>query len=140
MQYDKIEGVIIMYDSQITYTRIKDIAKKNNISLKTLNEMCSLSENAISSAAKSQECMKAKNLYAISSCLNCSVDYLLGKTENPNAHKETPSDRSEGEVQEIIKIFLNLNQEGRNRLMQQAEDISEIDKYKKCDDTEQDVG
>lgn len=43
--------------------------------------------------------------------------------------------------QKLLTIqFINLNQEGRKRLTQQAEDISEIDKYKKCFDTEQNVG
>lgn len=43
--------------------------------------------------------------------------------------------------QKLLTIqFINLNQEGRKRLTQQAEDISEIDKHKKCFDTEQNVG
>lgn len=76
-----------MYNSQDTYNRIRDMVKRTGISIKKLNEECSLSENAISSASKSQDGMKARNLYAISNCLDCSVDFLLGRTDNPQAHK-----------------------------------------------------
>lgn len=86
----RVKGSIV-YNSQITYDRIKERAKSTNMSIKRLNSLCSLSENAISSAAKSQEGMKAKNLYAISECLDCTVDYLLGKTEDPHSYRQANS-------------------------------------------------
>lgn len=73
-----------MYNSQLTTDRIRQAIKEKNISMSKLNEICNLSKNAISSAGKSQEGMKAKNLYMVANCLDVSVDYLLGRTDDPH--------------------------------------------------------
>lgn len=75
-----------MYNSQETSTRIKKTAKEKGIPMLELQELCGLNKNAIAQAGKSQEGMKAKNLYAIAELLDCSVDYLLGRTDDPNGH------------------------------------------------------
>ena len=72
-----------MYNAQLTYDRIDETAKLRGISIGKINEMCSLSKNAISNAAKSEFGMKAKNIVLISEILNVSTDYLLGRTDNP---------------------------------------------------------
>lgn len=72
-----------MYNSQITAERIKKRAKEQSVPMTQLSERCGISKNAISQSGKSQEGMKAKNLYAIAEILNCSVDFLLGRTDNP---------------------------------------------------------
>ena len=73
-----------MYNSQETIFRIKQRAKEQGIAILDLQAKCDLGRNAISQAAKSQDGMKARNLFAIAEVLNCSVDYLLGRTDNPN--------------------------------------------------------
>ena len=74
----------IMYNAQITYDRIDEMAKLRGISIGKINEICSLSKNAISNAAKCEYGMKAKNIVLISEILDVSTDYLLGRTDNPN--------------------------------------------------------
>ena len=74
-----------MYNSLETSTRIKKLAKEKGVPMSELQEMCGLNKNAVAQAGKSQEGMKAKNLYAIAEMLECSVDYLLGRTDSPNA-------------------------------------------------------
>jgi len=78
-----------MYNSQETSTRIKKLAKEKGIQMIELQELCGLNKNAVAQAGKSQEGMKAKNLYAIAEMLECSVDYLLGRTDNPNITVDT---------------------------------------------------
>ena len=120
--------------------RFSDFLQNNNISEYKIAKGTGISQGLINDYKKGNKSPTINNMSKIAEYLDCSVDYLLGRTQDSKSHKETPSSDTEGEVQEIINIFLNLNQEGRKRLMQQAEDISEIDKYKKCDDAEQDVG
>ena len=72
-----------MYNSQETIFRIKQRAKEQGIAILDLQAKCDLGRNAISQAAKSLDGMKARNLFAIAEVLNCSVDYLLGRTDNP---------------------------------------------------------
>lgn len=73
-----------MYNSSETSTRIRQLAKEKGIQMSELQEKCGLSKNTIMQSGKSQEGMKAKNLYAIAEMLECSIDYLLGRTDNPN--------------------------------------------------------
>ena len=54
-----------------------------------LNEICGMNKNAIAKAGKSQDGMKAKNLYAIAEALSCSIDYLLGRTDDPAGSADT---------------------------------------------------
>ena len=69
------------YEPQITYQRIQDRCKEINLKIKDLNAKCGISKDTLSKAAKSEEGMKAANLFSIAECLDCSVDYLLGKSE-----------------------------------------------------------
>lgn len=80
-----------MYNPQITYIRIQQLATIQGISITELNEKCELSKNTISQSANSQEGMKAKKIFDISAILNCSADYLLGLTDNPNPTSATIS-------------------------------------------------
>lgn len=73
-----------MYDSQTVVERIRNISKRKDIPIGLLNEKCELSENTISQSGKSEYGMKAKNLYMIAEFLDVSVDYLLGRTDDPN--------------------------------------------------------
>lgn len=77
-----------MYSSQIIYSRIDEMVKKLNKSMEELNQNCNLSKNTVSQSARSQEGMKAQRLYAIAEFLDCSIDYLFGRTDNPKSHKE----------------------------------------------------
>ena len=70
---------------------------------------------------------KSDSLAKIADYLNCSVDYLLGRTENPDIYRDE---------NKILYYFNSLNDEGQNKLTKYAEDISRIDEYKKGTTTE----
>lgn len=88
--------------------RIKLQSKIQEKSISELNRCAELGENAISQSAKSSEGMKAKNLYSIAECLDCSVDYLLGRTDNPNAHKNVAPTVSMGDLSGNSNIVGNV--------------------------------
>ena len=75
-----------MYNSQEIATRIKSTAKSKNISLKTMLSECNLGINTISQLSKGND-MLSKNLARIADYLDCSVDYLLGRTDNPEVNR-----------------------------------------------------
>ncbi len=77
-----------MYNAKLTYDRIVYLSEKNNIKISKINEFCSISKDTLSSSGRSKEGMKAKKIYEISKILDCSADYLLGLTDNPNSHNE----------------------------------------------------
>ncbi len=75
-----------MYDSQEIATRIKSTAKSKKVSLKVMLSECNLGINTISQMSKGND-MLSKNLARIADYLDCSVDYLLGRTNNPEVNK-----------------------------------------------------
>jgi len=73
-----------MYNPQITVDRIKELRTIKGISLAELNEACGLNKNTITVSANSKTGLSAKILSDVSKFLGCSVDYLLGETDNPD--------------------------------------------------------
>lgn len=76
------------YNTALTSERVKSRAKEIGMTISQLNLICELSENTIKNAGKSAEGMKARNLFAIAEALDCSADYLLGRTDKPETETE----------------------------------------------------
>lgn len=81
--------VILLYNPTKTAERIKSIAKSNGVILKQMLIDCQLSKNTLSSMLSGGSMPKSENLGAIADYLDVSVDYLLGRTDNPQAHKSS---------------------------------------------------
>ena len=75
-----------MFNSQEVSNRIKETAKSKGIALKEMLSECDLGINLISHLAKGQA-VTCVNIAKIADYLDCSVDFLLGRTENPESHK-----------------------------------------------------
>lgn len=71
-----------MYSSQEVAERIRTLTRKRNISVKQLLEEVQLGTNTMSNMKTSMP--KADNLAKIADYLDCSTDYLLGRTDNPD--------------------------------------------------------
>ncbi len=76
-----------MYNSQEIAIRIKKYAKQKGVSMGELLSSCGLGINTVSKIAKGTDILTL-NFAKIADYLDCSVDYLLGRTDNPNSHKE----------------------------------------------------
>lgn len=74
-----------MYNSANVADRIKDLSKKRGISVRKLLDDVGLGFNTMSNMKTSMP--KADNLAKIADYLDCSVDYLLGRTDNPEINK-----------------------------------------------------
>ena len=76
-----------MYNSSVISDKIKSQAKAKGISLKALFEATELGRNFIASSLTAGSMPKADNLAKIADHLDCSVDYLLGRTDNPEINR-----------------------------------------------------
>ncbi len=74
-----------MYNSNNVAERIKNLAKKQGISMKKLLEDVGLGFNTMANMKTSMP--KSDNLARIADYLDCSVDYLLGRTDNPEVNR-----------------------------------------------------
>lgn len=74
-----------MYNSNNVAERIKELSAAKGIPVKRLLIDTGLGKNTMSNFKTSMP--KADNLAKIADYLDCSVDYLLGRTDNPKINK-----------------------------------------------------
>lgn len=74
-----------MYNSNNVAERIKELSASKGIPVKRLLIDTGLGKNTMSNFKTSMP--KADNLGKIADYLDCSVDYLLGRTDNPVVNK-----------------------------------------------------
>lgn len=75
-----------MYITQNIANRIKSRLKSQHISMKTMLSDLDMGINSISEFSKGKQ-MSCISLARIADYLDCSVDYLLGRTDNPEINK-----------------------------------------------------
>ena len=75
-----------MYITQEIAGRIKALLKLQNKSMKDMLSTLGLGINAISEFSKGKQ-LSCISLAKIADYLDCSVDYLLGRTDNPNVNR-----------------------------------------------------
>lgn len=67
---------------------IKKLCRDKNISLTELQNQCDLSKSFIYDLEKRSASPSCLKISKIADYLNCSVDYLLGRTENPETNSK----------------------------------------------------
>ena len=71
----------------LTFERIKELANKQGLSINALEEKLGYSRNTLYSLKKQKA--STERMQEIADYLNVSLDYLLGRTDNPNVASET---------------------------------------------------
>lgn len=69
-----------------TFEIIKELAKKRGISLNQLEEKLGIGKNSLYGLKRNQP--SAERLQQIADYFDVSIDYLLGRTENPKIAKD----------------------------------------------------
>lgn len=107
-----------MYNSTNIAERIKALAKFKNIQLKTMLDDIDINKNALSNMYNGSM-PKVDNLAKIADYLNCSIDYLLGRTDTLEINDLTFSEnnkvldmsnsininKNDSDEQELLKIY-----------------------------------
>ncbi len=75
-----------MYDAQTTKDRIKFLCKRKKINMENMLISCDLGVNAIRQINDTKG-MASFSLAKIADYLDCSVDYLLGRTDVPEVNR-----------------------------------------------------
>ena len=74
-------------DVLTTSARIKARCKEQKLTMKSLLEHTGINRNFIYDLEKSGQIPSADKLERIADYLDCSVDYLLGRTDNPAVNR-----------------------------------------------------
>ncbi|HEM2751720.1 helix-turn-helix domain-containing protein [Streptococcus suis] len=87
----------------ITFDRIKELAKKQGLSINSLEEKLGYSRNTLYSLKKQNA--STDRMQEIADYLNVSLDYLLGRTDNPRiASDETEKFYFEGKEVDVERL------------------------------------
>ncbi len=76
-----------MHNSQEVSNTIKNFAKGKKITIGKMLSDCNLSKNTLSSMQSGGYLPRTETLARIADYLDCSVDYLLGRTNNPEVNR-----------------------------------------------------
>lgn len=116
-----------MYNSQNLVDKIRKTAKSKNILIKTMLDSCGLNVNTLSQVSNKKG-LSSFSLAKIADYLDCSVDYLLGRTSNSSSitmqKKSSPSELTESE-QKMIDIFKCLSPMQQGEIIGRAQHMAE---------------
>lgn len=114
-----------MYIAQTLKDRIKAMCKNQNVSMEQMLSACNLGVNAIRQISDSKG-MSSFSLAKIADYLNCSVDYLLGRTDTP---KGTLGDDFSPHEKKLIAAYRDKPnmQESIDKLLDISSDCIEAD-------------
>ncbi|MFM0791366.1 helix-turn-helix domain-containing protein [Streptococcus suis] len=94
-----------------TFEKIKELCRKQGISLNQLEEKLGFSQNYIYSMKKGNP--KVENLQKIADYFNVSTDYLLGRTDNPRIASDEPEkfyfEGKEVDVEHLASTAMRFN-------------------------------
>ena len=91
-----------MYDANEIAAKINGILKEKQLSQKDMLESCNLNKNAISSMQSRGSILRADNLARIADFLDCSIDYLMGRS-NTLKKASTFSSELESKFTSLLK-------------------------------------
>ena len=89
-----------------TFEKIKSLAKKQGISLNTLEDRVGLGKNYIYSL-KNKKTPSAEHISKIADYFNVSTDYLLGRTDNPAIAGSDEFAQVNGQIIDLRKAAAN---------------------------------
>lgn len=112
-----------LYNSPDVANAIKESAKSKGISLKELLNRCELGSNTFSHMLHGKA-IAFDSLARIADCLNCSVDFLLGRKNNQFTIDE----------QRIVEEYRSVTDEGKKAIKKYITYVSNDEQYKKFED------
>ena len=115
------------YISSDIAVRIKLAAKAKGVTIATVLENVKLGRNTMANLKTSMP--KADNLAKIADYLDCSVDYLLGRSAISNsaitAHEKSSTSELTDDEQKMINIFRSLTQIQQGEIIGRAKVMAE---------------
>lgn len=113
------------------HIRVKELRISRKLSQQELADYLKISKSSVNMYERGEREPGLDMLETIADFFNVDMDYLMGKSNMPHRYLIPSTEKLTVEEQQLIKIYKSLNAEGRNQLMEQATNLSELAKYKK---------
>lgn len=94
---------------------LRIIREKRNINQQKIAVELEISQESISKYENGNAFPSKEILIKLADYLNCSIDYLLGRTDNPNLNKDKISTEDEN-IENLIFRYKRLSNENKNKL------------------------
>lgn len=94
---------------------LRIIREKRNINQQKIAVELEISQESISKYENGNAFPSKEILIKLADYLHCSIDYLLGRTDNPIVNKEKISSEDE-KIENLIFRYNNLSKENKNKL------------------------
>lgn len=102
--------------------KVRELMKKKGITQNELAKMAGLSSSGISTALNSEGNPRSTTMAAIAEALGCTVAELIGEEPaQPSPQVALPH--------RLMEMYAALNEEGQQRLMELAEDMTQLDRW-----------
>ena len=124
------KGVFFVYNSHDLAISIKNEAKIKKIQVKEMLEKCGLGSNTMSAMYHGKS-IAFDSLAKIADYLDCSIDFLLGRTKD---ELNEPEDEHR-----LIKAYRQLTEEGQRAILTTAELYASSPQYQKYTDISKDA-
>lgn len=121
-------GVVVMQSTQIIAERIKQQTKSKQITVKKMLADCNLGPNTVSKISNGTDIL-SQTILKIAEYLDCSVDYLLGRTDNPKMQSTTVDQSQTVSINGIVSG--NIGNISNSHFEMSAEDMELIQLFHK---------
>lgn len=116
--------------------RLRKARKERGFTQKQLADLIDAKHNSVSDWENDKNKPDPDTIEYICGALDIPVSFLFSDSIQIKKTPE-PTDIDSEDLHPLLKIYEQLNVDGQNRLMEYAQDLAEMPKYKKCPDISQ---
>lgn len=111
--------------------RLRNARKNKGLTQKQLADLINAKHNSVSDWENDKNKPDPDTIEYICGALDIPVSFLFSESVQNKNSPESHEMESE-ELHPLLAIFYDLNPEGQEKLMEYAQDLSDMPKYKKC--------
>lgn len=115
--------------------RLKELREQFKLSQAALADKIGVSQSAVGMWESGRNMPESTKLEALANLFQVSTDFLLGRDviDEPQKEKPVENDGLDMDEAKLLALFRQLNTEGRERLLENADDMVKSGKYIKSD-------
>lgn len=121
--------------------RLKQARLAKGLTQTELGELIGIAKSTVAGYERGSSEPDLHKIHQIMEILSVDANYLwqdeMNEIEFPAKKSPEPTDIDSEDLHPLLKIYNELNTDGQERLMEYAEDLAEMPKYKKCPDISQ---
>ena len=116
------------------HLRIRELRISRKLSQQELADALKMSKSSINMYERGEREPGLDLLEAIADFFNVDMDYLMGKSDNPQKYLYNGANgvTLTADEETLLDMYRGFNDEGKEKLLDTASDMAQLDRYKKC--------